>query len=73
MLIFQKQALANNTQIEEILQPFSEEQKISDDILTNKSSQIQRNELKQISPPFYGLISDCFQPFLYIYIDSVDK
>jgi len=59
-------------QIEEN-QPFSEELQISDDVLGNVSSQIQKNESKQISSPFYGLISDCFQPFLYIYIDSVDK
>jgi len=39
----------------------------------NIPSLIQENESKQNSSPFYGLISDCFQPFLYIYIDSVDK
>lgn len=71
--IFQKQPNVNNVEIEEILQPFSEELKISDDILGNMPSQIQKNEPKQNLSPFYGLISDCFQPFLYIYVDSVDK
>lgn len=71
--IYQKQPEVNNAEIEEILQPFSEELKISDDILRNIPSQIQKNELKQNLSPFNGLISDCFQPFLYIYIDSVDK
>jgi len=36
-------------------------------------SLLQKNEPNINSSPFYGLISDCFQPFLYIYIDSVDK
>lgn len=63
--------MVNNTEIEDILPPYSEELQISD-VLGNMSSQILKNEPKQNSP-FCGLISDCFQPFLYIYIDSVDK
>lgn len=56
-----------------VLQPFSNELQISDDVLGNVPIQNQKNESKQNSSPFCGLISDCFQPFLYIYIDSVDK
>lgn len=59
--------------MDEIIQPFSEELQITNDMTRNISSQMQTNELKQNSSPFYGLISDCFQPFLYIYINSVDK
>lgn len=72
-LFFKKQSIADNTNIEEVLQPFSEELQISDDVLENIQTQIQKHEPKQNSSPFCGLISDCFQPFLYIYIDSVDK
>ncbi|KAL4143131.1 hypothetical protein QTP88_005495 [Uroleucon formosanum] len=61
-----------NTETEEILQPFSEELQISN-APENMPLLIQKNEPKLNSSPFYGLISDCFQPFLYIYIDSVDK
>ncbi|XP_015374387.1 PREDICTED: vacuolar protein sorting-associated protein 53 homolog [Diuraphis noxia] len=62
----------NKTETEEILQPFSDNLHITD-VSENLSSSIQKSEPKLNSSPFYGLISDCFQPFLYIYIDSVDK
>ncbi|XP_025409735.1 vacuolar protein sorting-associated protein 53 homolog [Sipha flava] len=69
-----KQPIVTNVDImDEIIQPFSEELQITNDMTRNIASQTQMNELKQNSSPFYGLISDCFQPFLYIYINSVDK
>lgn len=63
----------DNSKIEEIIQPFSEELQVSDDVIGNISTQIQKNKSEQNVSPFHGLISDCFHPFLYIYIDSVDK
>lgn len=40
---------------------------------TNDESEKKSGGKATISSPFNGIISECFQPYLYIYIDSLDR
>ncbi|XP_050427138.1 vacuolar protein sorting-associated protein 53 homolog isoform X3 [Adelges cooleyi] len=67
------QQLATITKVEEIVQPLSNELNVSENIIESVTTPVNNIGIKKISSSFDGLISDCFQPFLYIYIDSVDR
>ncbi|XP_050438250.1 vacuolar protein sorting-associated protein 53 homolog [Adelges cooleyi] len=67
------QQLATITKVEEIIQPFSNELTVSESIMDSITTPVNNIGIKKNTSSFDGLISDCFQPFLFIYIDSVDK
>ncbi|XP_050525562.1 vacuolar protein sorting-associated protein 53 homolog [Daktulosphaira vitifoliae] len=71
--ILQHKDISKYNPVDDISQSFSNEMKISGDSKEITNMPIKNNDLQPSESPFHGLISDCFQPFLYVYIDSVDK